>query len=881
MMTGNEIRQRFLEFFEQRGHTLVRSSQLIPHNDPTLLFTNAGMNQFKDVFLGHEKRDYVRAATAQKCVRAGGKHNDLENVGHTARHHTFFEMLGNFSFGDYFKQDAIRFAWDFLTGELGLPKDKLWITVFRDDDEAYDLWKDMIGVPAERIVRMGEKDNFWSMGDTGPCGPCSEIHIDQGEEMSCGEHCGIGTCDCDRYLELWNLVFMQYNRDANGTMTPLPRPSIDTGMGLERISAVIQGVKSNYDGDLLRGIITEIEKLSGKTYGADPRDDVSMRVMADHSRATAFLISDGVLPSNEGRGYVLRRIMRRAMRHARMLGFREPVLHRVIRKVTEIMKAAYPELAERRDYVAKVVVNEEERFLQTLDHGLQLLTEEIAKLKKGDVLSGEVAFRLYDTFGFPLDLTEDIISSEGVSLDEAGFERCMEQQREKAREHWKGSGEEAIETIYKQLLQQGLRSRFSGYTTTRDSGEVLALLKKGQPVEEAEAGEEVEIVTSCTPFYGESGGQTGDRGLISTLTATAKVTDTRKPDPQLIVHQTRIEAGVLHRGDRVELAVDEEARRATALNHTATHLLQAALVRHLGDHVKQAGSLVSPERLRFDFTHFSPLSHAEILAVEKEVNDRIRANYPVEVTEMATEEAISSGATALFGEKYGDEVRVVKMADVSMELCGGTHTSASGNIGFFKIMQETGVAAGVRRIEAVTGPRSVEVMQQQQELINQAADLLKSDPPQLTNRLRKLLDHEKELERQIEKLQERLAAGQTGNLLDQVRPVSGIKLLAARVKGVEPKALRELSDRLRDKLVSGVVVLGCASDGKASLLVSVTRDLSGKVHAGNLVRELASRVGGKGGGRPDFAQAGGSQPEHLDAALEAASTCLEAMLQKA
>ena len=881
MMTGNEIRQRFLKFFEERGHTLVKSSQLIPHNDPTLLFTNAGMNQFKDVFLGNEKRDYVRAATAQKCVRAGGKHNDLENVGHTARHHTFFEMLGNFSFGDYFKSDAIRFAWDFLTGELGLPQEKLWVTVFRDDDEAYDLWAKMIGVPRERIVRMGEKDNFWSMGDTGPCGPCSEILIDQGQTMSCGDACGIGQCDCDRYLELWNLVFMQFNRDATGAMTPLPKPSIDTGMGLERISAVVQGAKSNYDGDLLRGIIAEIEKLSGKSYGADPRDDVSMRVMADHSRATAFLVSDGVLPSNEGRGYVLRRIMRRAMRHARMLGFKEPVLHRVIGRVTEIMKEAYAELAERRAYVAKVVINEEERFLQTLDHGLALLAEEIAKLKKGDVLNGEVAFRLYDTFGFPLDLTEDIIAAEGLTLDEQGFNRCMEMQRAKAREHWKGSGEEAIEAIYKQLLQQGVRSCFSGYRRTCDSARIVALLKDGLPVAAARSGDAVEIITSCTPFYGESGGQMGDRGTMTSPSALIRVTDTRKPDPLLTVHQARIESGILKKGDTVNLAVDEEARCSTALNHTATHLLQAALVRILGEHVKQAGSLVTPERLRFDFTHFSPLSHEEIIAVEREVNARIRANYPVEVAEMEADKAIEAGATALFGEKYGDEVRVVKMADFSMELCGGTHTDASGNIGFFKIVQETGIAAGVRRIEAVTGPKAVEIMQQQEELLDAAAAMLKSDRQQLTTRLHKLLDRQKELERQIEKLQEKLAADQAGELLGQIRTVAGIKLLAARLKGVETKALRELADRLRDKIGSGVVVLGCESDGKANLLVSVTKDLAGKIHAGNIVRELAAKVGGKGGGRPDFAQAGGNRPEHLDVALSEVDAFLTATVKNA
>ena len=879
MMTGNEIRQRFLKFFMDRGHTVVKSSQLIPHNDPTLLFTNAGMNQFKDLFLGHETRDYKRAVSAQKCVRAGGKHNDLENVGHTARHHTFFEMLGNFSFGDYFKRDAISFAWEFLTSELRLPKERLWITVFRDDDEAYQLWKDMIGVPEERIVRMGEKDNFWSMGDTGPCGPCSEIHIDQGEEMACGPNCGIGQCDCDRYLELWNLVFMQFNRDAEGVMTPLPRPSIDTGMGLERIAAVLQGKRSNYDGDLLRSVIAEVERLSGKVYGENEQDDIAMRVVADHSRSTAFLISDGVLPSNEGRGYVLRRIMRRAARHARNLGFDRPVLCEVVLKVADIMRDAYPELHERRDYVAKVARNEEERFLQTLDNGLRLLNNELQGLHPGDVLSGEVAFRLYDTFGFPLDLTADIVAGEGIGMDDAGFERCMEEQREKARGHWKGSGEEAVGTIYKELLQDGIRSAFVGYGQLCGESEVLAILADGSLTGEAREGENVEIVTALTPFYGESGGQQGDKGLITSASARGTVRTTRKPAPNLIVHQVTVEGGCFRTGDRVTLTVDRENRIATALNHSATHLLQAALVRRLGNHVKQAGSLVTPERLRFDFIHFSALTPDDIAAVEREVNARIRANYPVNVTEMPVEEAIASGATALFGEKYGDTVRVVAMGDYSRELCGGTHVGASGDIGCFRIVQESGVAAGVRRIEAVTGACAIEVMERESALLDETAALLKSDRARLAVRLRQMLEHQKELEHQLEQLKGKQAAEQAGNLLDRVRDVAGVKLLVARIAASDSKNLREMVDQLRDRMGSGAVVLGCVDGGKVSLLAGVTKDLAGKLHAGNLVRELAARVGGKGGGRPDFAQAGGNRPEQLDAALQAVKELVRGMVQ--
>ncbi len=882
MITGSDIRKRFLQYFAERGHTIVSSSPLVPHNDPTLLFTNAGMNQFKDCFLGRETRGYVRATSSQKCVRAGGKHNDLENVGRTARHHTFFEMLGNFSFGDYFKEDAIRFGWEFLTVEMKLPVEQLWVSVFRDDDEAYDIWRDQIGVPEERILRLGEKDNFWAMGDTGPCGPCSEIHIDQGEEMTCGPNCALGECDCDRYLELWNLVFMQYDRSADGTMTPLPKPSIDTGMGLERVTAVVQGVKSNYDTDLLRGVISFVEKLSGKNYGAAPDDDVSMRVIADHSRATAFLIADGVLPSNEGRGYVLRRIMRRAARHAKMLGFTEPMLYRSAGFVMETMAEAYPEMVERMPYVAKVVKNEEERFIQTLDNGLRILNDQVARLKGAgqSVIPGDIVFRLYDTFGFPVDLTADIVEAEGFTLDEAGFEACMEEQRQKAREHWKGSGEEAVAAIYRKLAEQGVKSEFTGYGKLADYSQILALLKDGQPVTEAREGDKVEVITAATPFYGESGGQVGDSGELSTGAAKVQIEDTKKPLPEIIAHQGRVASGTLKVGDAADLKVDSASRKATALNHTATHILQAVLVEQLGDHIKQAGSLVTPERLRFDFTHFSAMTNDEIHQVEQEVNRRIRENQAVGTEEMSTDQAIAAGATALFGEKYGDAVRVVRVGEFSMELCGGTHAHAAGDIGLFKILQETGIAAGVRRIEAVTGARALELIQQQEEAVDRLAALLKSDRPQLGQRLEKLLERQKELEREVETLQARLNADQADDLFSQVREIEGVKILAVQVEGGDPKGLRELADKLRDKLQSGAVILGCKAGDKANLLVAVTKDLSGRLHAGQLIKQLAEMVGGKGGGRPDMAQAGGSRPDQLGAALEAVPTLVEEALKK-
>jgi alanyl-tRNA synthetase len=874
-MTGKEIRAQFFSFFQSKGHTLVESSNLVPKNDPTLLFTNAGMNQFKDTFLGLEKRDYVRAVSSQKCVRAGGKHNDLENVGRTARHHTFFEMLGNFSFGDYFKKEAIGFAWEFLTVQMGLSKDRLYVTVYTDDDEAADIWHLQEGVPRERIYRFGEKDNFWSMGDTGPCGPCTEIFWDNGPGTGCGsEDCAVG-CDCDRYMEIWNNVFMQFNRDKDGTLNPLPKPSVDTGMGLERISAVMQGVTSNYDTDLLQGIIRHIETLCGKKYrdpekGDTEKDDVSMRVIADHARATTFLICDGVLPSNEGRGYVLRRIMRRAARHAKMLGVGEPLLYRVVDAVNLMMGDAYPELLERESYVKKVIFAEEERFSETLDRGLAILNEETACLKAAGetVISGEVVFKLYDTFGFPVDLTADIVEAEGFALDEDGFALCMERQRVKARENWKGSGAEGLAAIYKELHGSGIRTSFLGYTQDTAFSPISAIIRDGLLVKEANEGEEVEVVTAATPFYGESGGQAGDTGTISTGLGHLKVTHTSRPFTDLIVHHGTVVNGSLGVGEAADLKVDVPSRLAAARNHTATHLLQSALRQVLGDHVKQAGSLVAPDRLRFDFTHFSPMTPAELRQVEILVNGYVMANAPVEAREMAAAEALAGGATALFGEKYGDVVRVVRVGEVSSELCGGTHVHSAGDIGLFKIISEVGIAAGVRRIEAQTGAGALALVHALEDEQRAIAALVKSDAGAVLDRVDKLVAAQRELQRELETLQGRLNASKSADLIQQVREIGGIKVLSVKVDG-DAKGLRELSDSLKERLGSGIVVLGAADGVKASLLVAVTSDLTGRFKAGDLIKAIAPIVGGNGGGKPELAQAGGSKPEHLAEALEA------------
>ena len=875
-MTGKEIRARFLKFFEDRGHVVVPSSGIIPKNDPTLMFANAGMNQFKDCFLGLEDRGYYRAASSQKCVRAGGKHNDLENVGRTARHHTFFEMLGNFSFGDYFKKEAIAFAWEFLTVDLKLDKSRLYVTVYTDDDEAADIWHQQEGVPRERIYRFGEKDNFWAMGDTGPCGPCSEIFWDNGPEVGCGSpECAVG-CDCDRYMEIWNNVFMQFNRSADGTMTPLPKPAVDTGMGLERITTVMQGVQSNYDTDLLQGIIRHIERHSGKKYGDNEKDSVSMRVIADHSRAVTFLICDGALPSNEGRGYVLRRIMRRAARHAKMLGVGEPLLYRMVDAVREMMGDAYPELAEREAYIKKVVLAEEERFNETLDRGLAILNEEVAALRSAgkSVIPGDVLFRLYDTFGFPTDLTADIVESEGFTIDEAGFDACMEKQRELGRENWKGSGAAGIAEIYKQIHNRGIHSQFVGYDATTAYSPVLALVRGGVEVQSAAAGDQVDVIVETTPFYGESGGQAGDQGAISSGSAHLDVLDTSRPFNDLIVHHCQIKEGALGVGDAVNLTLTSSVRRATARNHTATHLLQTALRTVLGDHVKQAGSLVSHDRLRFDFTHFSAMTPEEIRQVEALVNGFIMDNDSVSVSQMAVAEAIEAGATALFDEKYGDTVRVVRVGEVSMELCGGTHVRAAGDIGLFKIVSEAGIAAGVRRIEAQTGFGALDVVRQLEDDQRSIASLLKAEGGNPIDRLEKVLARQREMQREIEALQGKLNAAASGDLLSQATDVNGVRVLAVQVQVEDVKSLRDLSDTLRDRLGEGVIVLGAEIGGKANLLVAVSKGLCNSIKAGDLIKQLAPLVGGSGGGKPELAQAGGSQPEKLAEALAAVSGLL-------
>jgi alanyl-tRNA synthetase len=868
-MTGREIRARFLKYFEDRGHTVVASSGILPKNDPTLMFANAGMNQFKDCFLGLEDRGYYRAASSQKCVRAGGKHNDLENVGRTARHHTFFEMLGNFSFGDYFKKEAIAFAWEFLTVDLKLDTSRLYVTVFSDDDEAADIWHLQEKVPRDRIYRFGEKDNFWSMGDTGPCGPCTEIFWDNGPGVGCGSSdCAVG-CDCDRYMEIWNNVFMQFNRTADGVMTPLPKPSVDTGMGLERITTVMQGVQSNYDTDLLQGIIRHIERHSGKKYGDNEKDSVSMRVIADHCRAVTFLICDGALPSNEGRGYVLRRIMRRAARHAKMLGLGEPLLHRMVAAVREMMGDAYPELAEREAYIKKVVLAEEERFAETLDRGLGMLNDEVASLRSGGrtVIPGETLFKLYDTYGFPVDLTADIVEPEGFTVDEPGFEVCMEKQRQLGREHWKGSGAAGIADVYKEIHNRGIHSHFIGYDALVGSSHVLALVRNGAKAVSAAAGDQVDVIVDTTPFYGESGGQAGDAGTITTGSAILEVVETSRPFTDLTVHHCQVKEGAIRINDAAKLTVTSPLRMATARNHTATHLLQTALRKVLGDHVKQAGSLVNTDRLRFDFTHFSAMTAEEIRQVEELVNGFIMANDGVETRQMPISEAVEAGATALFDEKYGDTVRVVRVGDVSMELCGGTHVRAAGNIGLFKIASEAGIAAGVRRIEAFTGTGALTAVQHIEDEQRAMSSLLKAEGGHPLDRLEKLLARQKELHREIETLQGRLNAVASADLLEQVVDVRGIKLLAVHVSVEDIKGLRDLSDTLKDRLGEGIVILGAEIAGKANLLVAVSKNLSGTIKAGDLIRKIAPIVGGSGGGKPELAQAGGNQPEQLGEAL--------------
>jgi len=863
MTSSAQLRKLFLDYFRDHGHEVVASSPLVPLNDSTLLFTNAGMVQFKDVFTGRDHRPYRRATTAQRCVRAGGKHNDLENVGYTARHHTFFEMLGNFSFGDYFKRDAIHFAWEFLIGVLRMPADKLWVTVYETDDEAYEVWANEIKVPRDRIARIGDKpggkryesDNFWAMGDTGPCGPCSEIFYDHGPEVAGGPP-GTPDADGDRYIEIWNLVFMQFDRSADGVLNPLPKPSVDTGMGLERLAAVMQGVHSNYEIDLFQNLI----RAAAAATGATDLQSSSLRVIADHIRATAFLIADGVLPSNEGRGYVLRRIMRRAIRHGYKLGAEGSFFHTLVRPLVVEMGEAYPDLAQAEAQVERVIRQEEERFAETLSHGMKLLEEDIAALS-GAVIPGETVFKLYDTYGFPVDLTADIARERGLQLDSAGFEREMEAQRARARAH--------SQFGLRQTADLGVEgcTEFHGYDRLEEEATVIALFREGRAVEALNAGEDGMVVLDHTPFYAESGGQVGDTGWLRADGLEFEVRDTHKQGEGVFTHIGVVKQGPLRRGARVVAQVDAAQRQATALHHSATHLLHAALRRVLGTHVAQKGSLVDPQRLRFDFSHFEPISAEQLDAIERLVNAQIRGNVAVETTIMAPEDAIAAGAMALFGEKYGDQVRVLRMGDFSTELCGGTHVRRVGDIGLFKIVSEGGVAAGVRRIEAVTGERALDYVAALQDRARQAAHLVKGDRDNFPDKVRQLVERARQLEKEVEQLKGRLASGQGADLLGQAVPVDGIKVLAARLDGVDVKTLREAVDRYKDQLKAAAVVLATVEDGKVRLVAGVTPAETGRLKAGELVNMVAQQVGGKGGGRADMAQAGGADPANLDAAL--------------
>ncbi|KPJ79516.1 MAG: alanyl-tRNA synthetase [Gammaproteobacteria bacterium SG8_30] len=866
-MSSSELRTAFLEFFRERGHTVVPSSPLVPGNDPTLLFTNAGMVQFKDVFLGNDRRSYTRAASSQRCVRAGGKHNDLENVGYTARHHTFFEMLGNFSFGDYFKREAIGYAWEFITGTLGIPAGRLWVTVYEDDDEAASIWLEEIGVDPARFSRLGEKSNFWAMGDTGPCGPCSEIFYDHGPEIAGGPP-GTPEEDGDRYVEIWNLVFMQFDRASDGTLTPLPKPSVDTGMGLERIAAVMQGVHSNYEIDLFRNLISAAADVTDQKTVDSP----SLRVIADHIRACAFLIVDGVLPSNEGRGYVLRRIIRRAIRHGYKLGQGEPFFFKLVQVLADQMGQAYPELVKNADVAMRVLKQEEERFAETLSTGMSLLEQEIAGLGGAKVIPGKAVFKLYDTFGFPVDLTADIARERGLSVDQAGFEAAMEEQRERARA---ASG---FKVDLRADVAPDVATAFCGYDSLESVGRVVALFRDGSPVERLAHGEQGQVLLDSTPFYAESGGQVGDLGVLEGEHAAFAVEDTRKLG-KAHAHVGTLARGELKVGDRVTARVDAETRQATVLNHSATHLLHAALREVLGTHVAQKGSLVAPDRLRFDFSHFQPVVPEELERIERMVNAEIRRNSAAEIRMTSYDEAIASGAMALFGEKYGDEVRVLAIGDFSTELCGGTHVRRAGDIGLFRIISESGVAAGVRRIEAVTGENALDHDAATEATLRHVASLVKGSPADVEDKVRQLIERQKKLEREVSTLKSRLASGQGVDLAESAVDVAGVKVVAARVDGADAKSLREAVDALKGKLKTAVVVLGAPTDdGKVVLVAGVTGDLTGKVKAGELVGKVAAQVGGKGGGRPDFAQAGGTEPAKLDGAIDAVKDLVAARL---
>jgi alanyl-tRNA synthetase len=867
MLTGTQIRQSFLDFFVHRGHTLVRSSSLVPDKDPTLLFTNAGMVQFKNIFLGVEKPSYVSAASSQKCLRISGKHNDLEAVGRDTYHHTFFEMLGNWSFGDYYKAEAIEWAWELLTKEWGLPKDKLWATVYLDDDDAERLWAKISGLPAERIRRFGEKENFWEMGETGPCGPCSEIHFDRGPaacdmKVEAGHECRVNG-DCARYIELWNLVFIQYNRAEDRSLSDLPAKHVDTGMGLERITAVLQKVLSNYDIDFMRDLTATTERFTGKKYGADPLADISFRVIDDHARAVSFLIADGVTPSNDGRGYVLRRLLRRAARHGRLIGLHEPFLHQIAGTVVAVMGDAYPELRKEEVRIREVIRIEEERFVQTLETGLVLLEEATVALKKkkGKILSGDVAFRLYDTYGFPLDLTEDILRSEGMTVDQSGFEKLMHEQRTRGRE--------ARETVSMEAkIQLDRPVCFVGYDRLDGESTVLAIYGSGNGKQEAVEGEEIDLLTAETPFYGESGGQVGDRGTIATARGDLiEVTDTQHPTPQLTAHRGRVKKGRIQVGDKVQLKVDSRHRQRTMLNHSATHILHAVLRRELGQHVRQAGSLVAPDRLRFDFSHTGTIPDEKLALIETHVNQHIREDADVSTRELSYDDAIRQGALAFFGDKYGDRVRVVKIGDFSTELCGGTHVHRSGEIGIFKLHFEGGVAAGVRRVEAFTGEGALDLIRSYEQRLREIGDLIRGSADDAVEKIKKLLERQKELEREIEKLRGQAQKDQIPELLSKREPINGTDFLITRVDGLDAKQLREISDQLKAKMGSGFIFLASALENSVTLVGSVSPDLTRRFHAGNIIKEVAPIVGGGGGGRPDFAQAGGKDPSKTDDAL--------------
>ena len=906
-MTSHEIRTRFLRFFEDRNHRIVPSSSLVPANDPTLLFSNAGMNQFKDVFLGGEKRDYLRACSSQKCVRAGGKHNDLEQVGRTTRHHTFFEMLGNFSFGDYFKKEAIPWAWELVTKDFAIPSDKLYITVFREDDEAEEIWATAVGVPHERIFRLDEKDNFWQMGDTGPCGPCSEIHYDMGVAASSEGHADCKfPCECGRYVELWNLVFMQFNRDDQGVLTPLPRPSIDTGAGLERLASVMQGKLSNFETDLFRPLIDEAATLANVEYGANHDADVSLRIIADHARSATFLISDGMLPSNEGRGYVLRLIMRRALYHGQTLGLKDPFLYKISSRVVDMMKDAYPELVQTAPHVARAIKIEEERYRETTIVGLQKLEEATVIPAEGPrehfatwkarfhsiprpprempmgMIAGDDLFRLHDTFGLRPDFVRDVVQNYGLDVDIEGYDAEMQKQRERARASWKGAEKKIAAPVFVKLAEGG-RTVFDGYTQTTSTGcRIVALIQKGEPVTDVKSGGEVEIVLDHTPFYAEAGGQVGDTGHFlapATDHGVAHITNTYYPVSGLIVHRAQA-SEELHVGDVVTAVVDTERRDATRRNHTATHLLHAALRKTLGTHVKQAGSLVAPDRLRFDFTHYTGLGEQDLLDIEDLVNRHVLANEELQTKVMDLDAAINTGAMALFGEKYGDHVRVVSVDDgsYSRELCGGTHVRRTGDIGLFKIISEGSVAAGTRRIEALTGGGVLEYLRHASQTLAQATTALRAKPGEILQAIEKLSETEKKLRKELESQQMKSAASAAGDLMQQAREVKGVRVIAARVEVTDRAAIRQMVDDLRGKLQSGVIVLGSVAEGKVSLIAAVTKDLTGKIDAGKIVKQAATYVEGSGGGRKDLAEAGGKNPAKLDEALQAVPSIIESML---